>query len=69
MYKDLGYTYRDILDEIAAATGSIICINNNDKLEVKYSTSTGDTIDEEYLKDVNVNFSEKYRTNKFYCIK
>lgn len=69
LYKDLGYTYRDILDEIAEATGSIICINSNDKIEVRYPTSTGDTINEEFLKDININFSEKYRTNKFYCIK
>lgn len=69
LYKDLGYTYRDILDEIAEATGSIICINSNDKIEVRYPTNTGDTINEEFLKDINVNFNEKYRTNKFYCIK
>ena len=26
-----------------------------------------DTIDEEYINDTNVNFGEKYRTNKLYC--
>lgn len=60
LYVGLDYTYRDILDEIAQATGSNIIINENDKLEVKYFTDTEDTIDEEYLKDVNVNFGEKY---------
>ena len=58
--KSLGYTYRDILDEIAQATGSNIIINATDKIEVKYFTDTEDTIDEEYLKDVNVKFGEKY---------
>jgi hypothetical protein len=60
LYAGLEYTYRDILDEIAQATGSIIYINENDKIEVKYPTLTNDTIDEDYLKDVNVKFKEKY---------
>ena len=56
----LGYTYRDVLDELAQVTASTICINNNDELEIRYITSTNDTIDEEFLKDTNVNFGEKY---------
>lgn len=60
LYKDLEYTYRDILDEIAQATGSIIALNVNDEIEVRYPTITGDTIDEEYLKDVNVDFGQMY---------
>ena len=60
LYVGLEYTYRDILDEIAQATGSIICIDENDQIEVRYPNITGDTIDEQYLKDVNVNFSQKY---------
>jgi hypothetical protein len=63
LYKGLEYTYRDVLDEIAQATGSIIIINTDDQIEVIYPTNTGDTINEDYFKDVNVNFSEKYRTN------
>lgn len=59
-YLGSEYTYRDILDEIAQATGSIICINTNDELEVKYPINTNDTINEEYLKSVNVNFGKKY---------
>lgn len=57
---DLGYKFRDVLDEIAQVTGGVICINSNDELEVRYINETSDTIDEEYLKDVNVNFGEKY---------
>lgn len=60
LYLGQEYTYRDILDEIAQATGSIICLNENDEIQVKYPTLTNDTIDEDYLKDVNVNFGEKY---------
>ena len=30
------YTYRDVLDEIAQATGSMICLDKDDKLIVKY---------------------------------
>ena len=59
--NSLDYTFRDVLDEIAGATGSTICINeDDDKLEVRYITDTNDTIDEEYLKDINVKFGEKY---------
>lgn len=59
-YVGLEYTYRDILDEIAQATGSIIIINADDQIEVKYPTSTGDTIDKKYLNEVNVKFGEVY---------
>src|SRR5690606_8927730 len=51
---------RDILDEIAQATGSLICLNENDEIVVKYPTQTNDTIDEDFLKDVNVDFGQKY---------
>lgn len=60
LYEDLGYTYRTIFDEIAQVTASTICINNNNKLEIRYINETNDTIDEEYLKNINVNFGEKY---------
>ena len=60
LYLGQNYTYRDVLDEIAQATASNIIINNNDELEVKYFNDTNDTITEEYLKDINVKFGEKY---------
>lgn len=56
----MDYTYRDVLDEIAQATGSTICINANDEVEIRYINDSHDTINEEYLKDINVNFGEKY---------
>ena len=60
LYADLGYTYRDILDELAQVTASTICLNKNDSVEVRYINDTQDIINEEYFKDINVNFGEKY---------
>ena len=56
--NSLNYTYRDVFSELAQVTASTICINNDDELEIRYINDTNDTIDEEYLKDVNVNFGE-----------
>lgn len=58
--SDIGYTFRDVLDQLAQVTASTICINTNDELEIRYINDTGDTIDEEFLKNVNVNFGERY---------
>lgn len=56
----LDYTFRTVFDELAAVTAGTICINEeDDELEIRYINDTADTIDEEYLKDVNVNFGEK----------
>lgn len=59
-YSSMGYTYRDVLDQIAETTGGCICITLDDKVEVRYINETNDTIDEEYINDTNVNFGEKY---------
>ena len=45
--NSLGYTFRDVLDELAQATASTICINNNDELEIRYIDDAG------YEKDVS----------------
>ena len=58
--KNIGYTFRDVLDELAQVTASTICLNENDELEIRYISETNDIIDEEFLKDVNVNFGEKF---------
>lgn len=60
LYANLGYTYRDIFDELSQVTASNICISNENKVEIRYFNDTNDTIDEEYLKDINVKFCEKY---------
>ena len=58
--NSLNYTFRDVLDELAQVTASIICIDEDDNLEVRYITDPQETIDEESLKDINVNFGEVY---------
>ena len=59
--NSMGYTFRDILDELAQVTASTICINEeDDELEVRYITETNDTIDEEFFDEDNVNFGELY---------
>ena len=58
--NNLGYTFRDVLDQISEVVAGTICINDNDQLEIRYLNDTQDTINEEFLKDVNVKFGEKY---------
>lgn len=58
--NSLGYTFRDVLDQLAQVTASTICINDDDELEIRYITETNDTIDEDYFKNVNVDFGKKY---------
>lgn len=58
-FAGIGYTYRDILDDIAEITGSIICFRENE-LNLIYPTETNFVLDEEYLKDTNVTIKDKY---------
>ena len=58
--NSLGYTFRDVLDEMAEITGSTLCINDSGNLEIKYITNSGVTITEDEIKNINVNFGEKY---------
>lgn len=60
LYANLGYTYRDIFDELSQVTASTICIDENDLVEVRYIIDTNDTINEDFFPDVNVSFGEKY---------
>lgn len=56
--NSLGYKFRDVLDQLAQVTASTICINEeDDELEIRYITDTNDIIDEDYFKDVKVNFA------------
>lgn len=36
----LGYTFRDVLDQLAEVTASTICINEDDELEIRYVNDT-----------------------------
>ena len=59
--NSLGYKFRDVLDELAQVTASTICINEeDDELEIRYIQETNDVIDEEFFRDVNVDFGKKY---------
>lgn len=60
LFANIGYTYRDVLDDLAEVTASVICLDDDGKLELRNINNTNDTINEEYLKDANVNFSETF---------
>lgn len=60
LFVDIGYKYRDVLDDLAEVTGRVICLDTNDNLELRKINDTGDTIDEEFLKDTDVAFGEVY---------
>lgn len=60
LFEGQNVTYRDILDKLSEVTASNILINDNDELELGYPSETSDTINEENLKDVNVNFGESF---------
>lgn len=60
LYKGKGLIYRDIFDEISKIVAGNLLINDNDKLIVGYINETNDTINEEYLKDINVVVGEKF---------
>ncbi len=53
-------TYRDVLDKLSEIVAGSFIINDDDELEIALPTVTGDVINEENLKDVNVNFGEKF---------
>ena len=61
--NSIGYTFRDVLDELAQITASTICINNSGQLEVRYINTTNETLDEDSLKNINVNFGELYEVD------
>ena len=61
-FTNLQMTYRDVLDIICQALGLSMIINPDDKhLLLKSLNNTPvDTFDEQFLKDTNVSFGEKY---------
>ena len=59
-FTDVEMTYRDVLDMICQCLG-VSMISYGRSLELKYiDDRVVDEFDEEYLKDVNVSFGEKY---------
>lgn len=55
----IGYTFRDVLDDIAEATGTTITIDGT-ALKLIEPTTTNEEFDEESCKNINVNFGKKY---------
>lgn len=62
IHSDIGFTFRDVLDELSTVTGSFICIIN-DMPTLKYITNTNEIINEEYLCQDNVTIGKKYFIN------
>ena len=62
-FNDIEMTYRDVLDMICQCLG-VSMISDGKVLYLKpLNRSVVDTIDEFYLKDVNVKFGDKYMVN------
>ena len=56
LYANLGYTYRDVLDDLAQVTASTICINDEDKLEIRYLNESVN--DSEEVEGTNLTLSD-----------
>jgi len=59
VFSNIGYTYRDVLSELAIATCSTIEIENG-VMYLKYPINTDLVINEDILNDKNVAISKKY---------
>lgn len=53
-------TFRDILDYLAQLVSGWICIDKNNKVEVRYTNETNENFDEDYIRNINVDFTKKY---------
>lgn len=59
-YKGQNLTYRDVLDDLNGACGGSFMFDLNNNLIWKRPTETNEIVEDDDLKDVNVDFSEKY---------
>lgn len=62
LHIGIGYTFRDVLDEIATITCSFLFFIN-DEFCMVYFTETNENIDESYLDEDDVTIGEKYFIN------
>ncbi|MCI9247501.1 MAG: hypothetical protein HFJ30_10500 [Clostridia bacterium] len=62
LHREIGYTFRDALDEIATLSCSALLFIN-DEFYLAYPVVTNETIDETYLDEDNVTIGEKYFIN------
>lgn len=58
--NDLGYTFRDVLDELSEVTASTICINNDDELEIRYIQSEEEPIQSKNMLNKSLGFRNGY---------
>lgn len=59
IYTNIGYTYRDVLDDIAVANGVLFKIDNNVVKIVQLGTNTIN-INDDILKNSNIDFGEHF---------
>lgn len=59
-YKGQNLTYRDVLDDLNGVCGGSFMFDLNNNLIWKRPTETNEIVEDDDLKDVNVDFSEKY---------
>ena len=59
-YSGQGLTYRNILDDLNGVCGGSFMFNLENKLIWKRPTETEQIVEDDDLKDVNVDFAEKY---------
>lgn len=59
-YKGQNLTYRDVLDDLNGVCGGNFMFDLNNNLIWKRPTETNEIVEDDDLKDVNVDFSEKY---------
>lgn len=60
IYEGQGLTYRDVLDDLNGVCGGSFMFDIKNKLVYKDLTETKEIVEDNDLKDVNVNFGEKY---------
>lgn len=53
-------TFRDILDYLAQLVSGWICIDKNNKVEIRYTNETNENFDGDYIRNINVDFTKKY---------
>ncbi len=59
-FSNGNYTFRDILDYLAQLVSGWICIDKNNKVEVRYTNETNENFDGDYIRNINVDFTKKY---------
>lgn len=62
LHKNIGFTFRDVLDEIAILSCSVILFKGDNPYLI-YPNETNINIDESYLNEDNITIGEKYYIN------